>query len=77
MQVGTGSAYNITLSNALEKKLQENLIIYNSKIASANKREEANFARIKGSIVRQQARLAQLGTVASTGTSLLKMGGYI
>ena len=73
VQVGTGSAYNITLSNALEKKLQENLIIYNSKIASANKREEANFARIKGSIVRQESRLAQLGTVASTGTTLLRM----
>ena len=73
VQVGTGSAYNITLSNALEKKLQENLIIYNSKIASANKREEANFARISGTIARNEARLAQISTVAQTGTSLLAM----
>ena len=73
VQVGTGSAYNIALSNALEKKLQENLIYYNSKIAANNKREEANFARIKGQIARQESRLAQLRTVASTGTSLITM----
>ena len=75
VQVGTGSAYNIALSNALEKKLQENLITYNSKVAANNKREEANFARIKGTIARQQSRLAQIGTIASAGTTLLRMGG--
>jgi hypothetical protein len=75
VQVGTGSAYNIALSNALEAKLQENLIKYNSQVAAANKREEASFARIKGSIARQEARLAQIGTIASAGTTLLKMGG--
>jgi len=75
VQVGTGSAYNIALSNALEKRLQENLIYYNSRVAAANKREEANFARIKGSIARQESRLAQIGTIASAGTTLLKMGG--
>ena len=73
VQTGTGSAYNIALSNALEKKLQENLIYYNSKIAADNKREDANFARIKGQIARQESRLAQLRTVASTGTSLITM----
>ena len=75
VQVGTGSAYNIALSNALEKRLQENLIRYNSKVAAANKREEASFARIKGNIARQQSRLAQIGTIASAGTTLLRMGG--
>ena len=73
VQVGSGSAYNIALSNALEKKLQENLITYNSKVAAANKREEANFARIKGTIARQQSKLAQIGTIASAGTSLITM----
>ena len=67
VQTGTGSAYNIALANALEKRLQENLIYYNSK------REEANFARIKGQIARQESKLAQLRTVASTGTSLITM----
>jgi len=73
VQVGTGSAYNIALSNALEKRLQENLIRYNSQVAAANKREEASFARIKGNIARQEARLAQIGTIASAGTTLLTM----
>ena len=73
VQVGSGSAYNIALSNALEAKLQENLITYNSKVAAANKREEANFARIKGTIARQQSKLAQIGTIASAGTSLITM----
>ena len=75
VQVGTGSSYNIALSNALEKRLQENLIYYNSRVAAANKREEASFARIKGNIARQQSRLAQIGTIATAGTTLLTMGG--
>ena len=75
VQIGSGSAYNIALSNALEAKLQETLIRYNSQVAAANKREEASFARIKGNIARQEARLAQIGTIASAGTTLLKMGG--
>ena len=73
--IGSGSAYNIALSNAIEKKLQENLITYNSKVAASNKREEAIFSRIKGNIARQEARLAQIKTVASTGSSLMQMGG--
>jgi hypothetical protein len=73
VQVGTGSAYNIALSNALEKRLQENLIYYNSRVAAANKREEASFARIKGNIARQEARLAQIGTIASAGTTLMRI----
>ena len=75
VQVGTGSAYNIALSNALEKRLQENLIRYNSRVAAANKREEASFARIKGNIARQESKLAQIGTIASAGTTLLTIGG--
>ena len=75
VQIGTDSAYNIALSNALEKRLQENLIYYNSRVAAANKREEASFARIKGNIARQEARLAQIGTIASAGTTLLTIGG--
>ena len=73
VQVGTGSAYNIALSNALEKRLQENLIYYNSRVAAANKREEANFARIKGQIARQESKLAQIQTVAQTGSNIYSM----
>ena len=76
VELGSGSAYNIELSNAYEAKLQENLIDYNSKVAQSNKMEEANFARIRGTMARNDAKMAQINTVASTGTSLLKMGGY-
>ena len=77
VEIGTGSSYNIELSNAYEAKLQENLIKYNSQVAASNKMEEANFARIQGTLYRQQAKLAQLQTVSQTGTSLLKIGGYM
>ena len=73
VQVGSGSSYYIELSNAIEAELQKNLIEYNSKVAVANKMEEANFARISGQIARNEARLAQISTVAQTGTSLLAM----
>ena len=76
VQIGSGSAANIVLSNAYEKKIQEDLIKYNSEVAAANKMEEANFARIRGTMARNDAKMAQIGTVASTGTSLLKMSKY-
>jgi len=75
VQVGTGSGANIALSNAYEAKLQENLIKYNSQVAAANKREEASFARIKGSIARQESKLKQIQTIAYAGTTLLTIGG--
>ena len=42
-------------------------------MAQANKIEQANFARIKGQMAKQSAQLAQIQTLASTGTSLLTM----
>ena len=73
VQIGSGSAYNIQLSNAYEAELQKQLIEYNSKVAVANKMEEANFARIQGTMARNQAKLAQIQTVAQTGSSLFSM----
>ena len=73
VELGTGTAYNIELSNAYEAKLQENLIKYNSQVAASNKMEEANFARIRGTMARQDAKMAQIGTVAQTGSSLFSM----
>jgi len=73
VELGTGSAYNIELSNAYEAKLQENLIRYNSQVAANNKQEEANFARIKGTMAKQESRLAQINTVASTGSNIYSM----
>jgi|TARA_Y100000004_G_scaffold180585_1_gene225373 hypothetical protein len=71
--IDSGSAYYVALSNAYEAELQRNLINYNAKIAADNKREQANFAIIQGQIARNQAQLAQLQTIATTGTSLLLM----
>ena len=68
-----GSALRVARSNEKEKILQENLIKYNSKMAVANKIEQASFARIKGDMAQQSAKFAQIQTVASTGTSLLTM----
>jgi len=73
VELGTGTAYNIELSNAYEAKLQENLIKYNSEVAAANKMEEANFARIRGTIARNEAKMAQIGTIAQTGSLLYGM----
>ena len=70
---GSGTAYRIAMANALEAELQKNIIEYNAKIAADKKMEEANFARISGQLARQQARLAQISTIATTGTSLLTM----
>tara|TARA_B100000963_G_C22636793_1_gene678038 strand:+ start:45 stop:557 length:513 start_codon:yes stop_codon:yes gene_type:complete len=73
---GSGTAYKIAASNAREAELQRQIITYNSKVAQSRKIESANFARIQGNIARQSARLAQIGTLASTGTSLLGMSNF-
>ena len=73
VEIGSGSAANIMLSNAYEAQLQKELIKYNSQVASANKMEEANFARISGQMARNQSKLAQIQTVAQTGSSLFSM----
>ena len=73
---GSGTAYKIAAANAREAELQRQIIRYNSKVAQSRKIESANFARIQGNIARQSARLAQIGTLASTGTSLLGMSNF-
>jgi hypothetical protein len=70
---GSGTAYRIAMANAREAELQKNIIEYNAKVAADKKMEEANFARISGQLAKQQARLAQISTIATTGTSLLTM----
>ena len=72
----SGTARNIQLSNLFEAELEKDIARYNTEIGKSRKFEEANFARISGQVARQQARLAQLGTLASTGRSLLTMGQY-
>lgn len=73
VEIGSGSAYNIELSNAFEAELQKQLIEYNANVAAANKIEQANFARISGQMARNEAKLAQLRTISTVGGSLLTM----
>ena len=73
VEIGSGSAYNIELSNAFEAELQRQLIEYNANVAAANKIEQANFARISGQMARNEAKLAQLRTISTVGGSLLTM----
>lgn len=73
---GTGTAYRIAAANARERYMQENIMRYNSQVAQSQKIEQANFARISGQMAREQGRLAQYQTVASTSTSLLNMSNF-
>ena len=70
---GSGTAARIAMSNAIEAQLEKNVINYNGSIAVARKKEEAQFQKISGQMARQQARLAQIGTIAKTTSSLLLM----
>ena len=70
---GSGTSYRIAMANAREAELQKNIMRYNAKVAADRKMEEANFAIISGQLAKEQSRLAQINTIASTGTSLLTM----
>lgn len=69
----SGTALKILQSNAEQAELQRDVIEYNGQVAEAKKLEEANFARISGTLARRQANLAALGYISQAGTSLLSM----
>ncbi|NQV78367.1 MAG: hypothetical protein HQ490_08450, partial [Lutibacter sp.] len=69
----SGSGLRILRYNAEQAEIQKDVMDYNSKVAVGKKMEEANFARIQGTLYRQQAKLAQINTITQTGTSLMKM----
>ena len=71
----SGTGLRILRSNAQQAEIEKNIMDYNAKIGQARKFEEANFSRIQGNVARQQAKIAQLGTLTQTGTSLLRMQG--
>ena len=72
----SGTFRNIQLSNLYEAEVEKDIARYNTEIGKSRRFEEANFARIQGDIARQRARLAQLGTLTTVGTSLLTMSKY-
>ena len=69
----SGTGLKILRSNSEQAEIEKNILDYNSKVAQSQKIESANFARIQGNIARQQARLAQIATIAGTTTSILGM----
>ena len=72
-----GSGLRILRYNAEQAEIEKDILTYNSKVAQSQKIEEANFARMKGQVARNEARVAQFGYYAKAGTSLLRMGGYV
>jgi len=69
--ITSGSAARVKEANQLEAEMQNKITRYNADVSIANKMEEARFSRIQGEMARQQARLANISTVAKAGTSLL------
>ena len=75
VEMSTGTAANIKLSNLYEKELETQMMEYNTEIGKARKFEEANFARISGQMARMNARMQQIQIASSVGSSLLTMTG--
>ena len=69
----SGTALKILQSNVEQAELQRDVIEYNGKVAEAKKLEEANFARIQGSLARASGRQQAIGYLAGAGSSLLTM----
>ena len=68
-----GSGLRVLRYNAEQAEIQKTVMDYNSKVAQSQKMEDANFARIQGSIARREGKIAQLGYYAKAGESLLRM----
>jgi len=71
----SGSGLRILQYNSEQAEIEKNILDYNSKVAQSQKMEEANFARMRGQIARNEARAAQIGYYAKAGESLLKAYG--
>ena len=68
-----GSGLRVMRYNAEQAEIQKTVMNYNSKVAQSQKIEQANFARIQGTIARREGKIAQLGYYAKAGESLLRM----
>ena len=65
----SGSGLRILQYNSEQAEIEKNILDYNSKVAQSQKMEEANFARMRGQIARNEARAAQIGYYAKAGES--------
>ena len=70
-----GSGLRVMRYNAEQAEIEKDILTYNSKVAQSQKMEEANFAKMKGQIAKNEARTAEIGYYAQAGQSLLKAFG--
>lgn len=70
----SGSALKILRSNAEQAELEKDMIEYNSKIGQARAFEQANFARMQGSLARQEGRAAAIGYYGQAASALAPYG---
>ena len=67
----SGSGLNVMRYNAEQAEIEKDILDYNSKVKQSQKLEEANFARMRGQVARNEARAAELGYYAQAGQSLM------
>tara|TARA_R110000823_G_scaffold101055_1_gene217288 strand:- start:46 stop:495 length:450 start_codon:yes stop_codon:yes gene_type:complete len=75
VEIGSGTAKRIEMSNLYEAEIEKDIMKYNAEIGKSQAFEQANFYRIQSNIEKQKSRFAQIQTVASTGSTLLTMKG--
>lgn len=71
----SGTALRVQRYNAEQAELQKNVMRYNAKVVESQKMEEANFARMRGSLARMEAKQAELAGYARAGESLMRIYG--
>ena len=71
----SGSGLRIIRYNAEQAEIEKDILTYNSKVKQSQKMEEANFARMRGQMARNEARTAQIGYYAQAGQSLMTYYG--
>ena len=71
----SGTALRIERYNDEQAEVQENVMRYNAKVAESQKMEEANFARMRGSLARMEAKQAEIAGYARAGESLMRIYG--
>ena len=69
----SGSGLRILKYNAEQAQVEKDILSYNSKVAQSQKMEEANFARMRGQVAKNEAKIAEYGYYAKAGQSLMKM----
>ena len=70
MRAGT-TPFFVAIKNKQLQNFDVAMADYNSKVAQSQKMEEANFARMRGQVARNEARAAELGYYAQAGQSLM------